>query len=64
MTLRGQTCGKPPAKSPGSPETDDNVEQQLGVVLMKLKYERGNISTCKCTGTFENYIKAITEIAC
>ena len=29
-----------PAKSLDSPETENNVEQQLGVVLMKLKYER------------------------
>ena len=34
----GQICGKTPAKSPGSPENDNNVEHQLGVVLMKLKY--------------------------
>ena len=36
--LRGQICGKIPAKSPGSPETGNNVEQQLGVVLMKNKF--------------------------
>ena len=30
-------CGKIPAKSPGSTKADNNVEQQLGVVLMKKK---------------------------
>ena len=41
-------CGKIPAKRPGSPEADNNVEQHFGVVLMKLKYERGaRISACK-----------------
>ena len=50
--LRGQICGKVPAKSPGSPENDNNVEQQLVVVLMK-NYERWVLnSACKCTGTF------------
>ena len=29
-----------PAKSPGSPEADNNVEQQLEVVLMKTYCER------------------------
>ena len=53
--LQGQICGKIPAKSPGSSEADSNVEQQLVVVLMKKKYERGIlISACKCTGTFVN----------
>ena len=33
-------CGKIPAKNPGSPRVENNVEQQLGVVLVK-KYERG-----------------------
>ena len=36
----GKICGKIPAKSPGSPEADNSVEQQLRVVLMKLKHER------------------------
>ena len=31
-----------PAKSPDSLEADNNVEQQLGVVLMELKYQRGD----------------------
>ena len=53
--LRGQLCGKIPAKSPGSPESDHNVEQQLRVVLMKLKYVKGAlICACKSTGTFAN----------
>ena len=34
--------GKTPAKSPGSPGADNNVEQQLGVVLMKLKQGEGH----------------------
>ena len=38
--LPSKICGKIPAKSPGSPEADNNVEQQLRVVLMKLKHER------------------------
>ena len=29
-----QICGKIPAKSTGTPEADNNVEQQLVVVLM------------------------------
>ena len=33
--ITGQICGKIPAKSPGSPETDNTVEQQLRIVLMK-----------------------------
>ena len=33
------------AKSPGSPEADNNVEQQLGVVLMNMKHER-RVSIC------------------
>ena len=36
----GKISGKIPAISPGSPEADNNVEQQLRVVLMKLKHER------------------------
>ena len=36
----GQIYSKIPTKSPGSPEADNNVEQQLGVVLIKLKHER------------------------
>ena len=35
--LLGQICGKIPAKSPGSQGAGNNVEQQLGVVLMKNK---------------------------
>ena len=33
--LRGHICGKIPTKSPGSPEADNNMEQQLVVILMK-----------------------------
>ena len=51
----GQTCDKTPAKSPGSPEAAHNAEQQLGVVLMKLKCERwALIYACKSTGAFAN----------
>ena len=37
---RARFVVKIPAKSPGSPEADNNVEQQLRVVLMKLKHGR------------------------
>ena len=47
-----------PAKSPDSPEANNNVEQQLGVVLMELKYQRGDwISACKWTSTLILRIK-------
>ena len=46
---------KTPAKSPGSPGADNNVEQQLGVVLMKLKHgRRASFYACKCLGAFGN----------
>ena len=35
LALRGQICGIVTAESPGSPKADSNVEQQLGVFLMK-----------------------------
>ena len=63
--LWGQICVKFPAKSPGSPEADNNGEQLLGVVLMKLKYERGaRIFACKCTGAFANKIRTTKVIKC
>ena len=58
--LKARHCGarfivKIPAKSPGSPEADNNLEQQLGVVLVKLKHERrDSIYACKCLGEFAN----------
>ena len=51
----GKSFGKTPAKSPGSPGADNNVEQQLGVVLMKLKHgRRASFYACKCLGAFGN----------
>ena len=56
--LKARHCknfGKTPAKSPGSPGADNNVEQQLGVVLMKLKHgRRTSIYACECLGAFGN----------
>ena len=53
--LPGKNFGKSPAKSPGSPGADNNVEQQLGVVLMKLKHgRRTSIYACECLGAFGN----------
>ena len=39
--LRGQFCGKIPAKSPSSPEAGTNVKQQLVVVIIKQIGEMG-----------------------
>ena len=51
----GKSFGKTPAKSPDSPGADNNVEQQLGVVLMKLKHgRRASFYACKCLGAFGN----------
>ena len=47
--------GKIPAKSPGSPEGDNNVEQHLGVVLVKLKlWDMGLNFFMYITGSFAN----------
>ena len=35
----GQICGKIPDKGLGSQEADNNVEKQLGVILMKIMRE-------------------------
>ena len=51
---RARVLVKPLLEAP-APGADNNVEQQLGVVLMKLKRgRRASFYACKCLGAFGN----------